>query len=310
MSILVPTSSLSRFANTNIDASAAIQYRLDKFPRVDGVTRGTIPIGGLLDLPAGVFTIGRPLSLYSGICLRGQGARTVLRYTGADAAIIFDGQNNFFPAVEQMQICSDTGGGIRFADSVVDAKGTLIRDLWIATKGQAISLRQKLGDQTIYNPTLERIEFRNLGSGALDARTINGRISQLMLTHEPRAGFIPPACGAMISFEWSAVVESVVAEHNSDTTLVRFADAGMGQGNFAAAGIHLEPNARIDGTIVPVMIVDNSIVHHAATLFYGTETCPIVVRNGGKLSAKIGTDGGLNAVRVDAGSTLVQPEAA
>jgi hypothetical protein len=297
-------SALSRFADTNYDASDAINWRISKFPRVDGNIHGQYPVGGVVELPDGVFTISKPIRLYSGVRFRGQGPSTSLKYTGPDAAIIMSGVNHCYVLVEQMQIFSDTGGGIRYTDEMEWGKGDVLRDLWLSTKGQAISMRRKLGDGTVYNATIERIEFRNLGSGAIDARTINGRVTQISMTHNPRADFTPPACGAMLSFEWSASVEQVVAEWNSDTTLIRFADAGQGPGNFAAAGIHMEPAARTDGRIVPVMIIDHSVFSHQAVMFYGTQTCPIVIRNGSKVSAQIVTDGGANAVQTDPSSTL------
>ena len=69
----------------SIDDTNAIQSAIDSLPRGTHPVAGE-PIGGIIYLPKGTYKISKPLLIYSGVVLRGEGSQTVLNGVSSNAS--------------------------------------------------------------------------------------------------------------------------------------------------------------------------------------------------------------------------------
>ena len=113
-------SSFGAIPNDGLDDTAAIQAAIDSLPLSAGVPNGLSPIGGIIAIGAGEFTLSQPLRISSGVWLQGLGAQTVLRNTSTtsdDTAIrIYSAYTHggiVGTRVQNLRIITDAARGIQ-----------------------------------------------------------------------------------------------------------------------------------------------------------------------------------------------------
>ncbi|MBC8107702.1 MAG: hypothetical protein H7Z14_14010 [Anaerolineae bacterium] len=190
----ITASSFGAIPDDDIDDTDAIQAAIDSLPTSNGTPMVTAPIGGIVLLAGGEYTLSRALMLKSCVILRGQGNQTILRNTSTDsnsAAITlyspFSGVSNVGVQVQTLRLITDKAEGINATCDVIDLR---LDSLTISSGGIAIDLH----GHDIYQATLNNITVENPGSSALylnvgrNNSAIN-RISGFTVKGAARVGF-------------------------------------------------------------------------------------------------------------------------
>ncbi len=185
--------------NDGIDDTAAIQAAINWLPRGDGLPRSGTSVGGLVLFGAGTYQTSGPITIPSGVWLRGQGNSTIVRNTSSDstrgAFEFIGGYSHGFnagAAIEDMSIWTAFAMGIRAAEGItsglVDAR---LAGLQISAGYRAMDLSAV----RTYHTTIVNVMVSDPGSTALwlgdtDGYSADNRIIGLQLQGTTRGGFV------------------------------------------------------------------------------------------------------------------------
>jgi hypothetical protein len=182
---------VSRAALVRPDDAEFIRAKLAALPQTGGTSLANAQNGGIVEIPAGTFTITRPILVPDSAVIRGQGGNTRIVNNGKGPAFVFhspygrDNGMNLNSRIEDLQISSDIGGGVSCDDSVLFLRGTTLRNLTISTAGPAIELKAL----TTEFPTISHVDITQPGAEAVVFTGTALTIDALKVMGFPRKGY-------------------------------------------------------------------------------------------------------------------------
>jgi polygalacturonase len=184
--------------NDGSDDTDAIQAAIDSLPQGNGIPVANSPCGGIIMLPAGTYRLSRPLKLFSGVWLRGEGPTTVLNNTSTDAsssAIFFYSPFNHGyivdPQLQNLTIQTAAAKGVKVDPTITGSLLNLrIEGLTISSGGAAMDF----AGVDVFQSTINNVTIVNPGANALWLRVERSsaalnRVTGLTVTGTARAGF-------------------------------------------------------------------------------------------------------------------------
>ena len=207
----------------------AIQRAIDSLPKPSGV--GTKePCGGVVVLPAGRYLLNKPLRVFSGVTLRGEGAGTVLYSPADEPAILMVSpfSHNYCTSatVEDLTIYTDKSPGIVADKSVTNLVQCRFENLLISAGGCAIDLDPNLAHKIYTQNTVVRNVFvSTFGGPALQLWGNANHIEQVCTEGGTRKDF--KADPAIVTIAGGGNdIRSCIIEANKPNPAVAFCISG------------------------------------------------------------------------------------
>lgn len=196
--LAVDVTNFGAFPNDGIDDTTAIQAAIDSLPKAQGVPNNIVPIGGIVTLPAGTFTLSQPLRMTSCAWLRGVGSQTVLNNVSTDpnsaAIFLYSAFGHGYcvnPQVQNLKIQTAAAKGIQVDPNLFgDLLDPRVDGVTISSGGTAIDF----SNVDVYQTTINNVTVTNPGGAALWIKVSRrnsalNRITGLTVTGTARAGF-------------------------------------------------------------------------------------------------------------------------
>lgn len=205
--------------------SDAIQAAIDSLPR-PSMPGGREPAGGVVALPAGRYALNKPLRIFSGVTLRGEGAGTVLHMTTDEPAILlvspFGHRYVASAVVEDLTIYTDRGDAIAADPAVSNIVQCRFENLLISPGGCAIDLNPGLANKTYTQNTLVRnIHVSRFGGPALRLWGNANHIEQVNTEGGTREGFKAEPAILSVAGTWNDI-RSCIIEANKPNAAVAY----------------------------------------------------------------------------------------
>lgn len=203
--------------------SDAIQRAIDSLPK-PSMPGDKAPAGGVVVLPAGRYLLNKPLRIFNGVTLRGEGAGTVLHMTGNDPAILlvcpFDHGYIASAVVGDLSIYTDKSPGIVADKSVTNIVQCRFENLIISSAGCAIDLDPDLAHKIYTQNTLIRnVHVSKFGGPALRLFGNANHVEQLNTEGGTRPGFTADPAIVTIAGELNDI-RSCIIEANKPNPAV------------------------------------------------------------------------------------------
>ncbi len=203
----------------------AIQRAIDTLPR-PSLPGDKAPAGGVVLLPAGRYLINKPLRIFSGVTLRGEGAGTVIHMSANEPAILlispFGHRYIASAVVEDLSIYTDKAPGIVVDKSVNNIVQCRFENLIMSPGGCAIDLDPGL-ERKIYtqNTMLRNIHISRPGGAALTLFGNANHIEQINTEGGTRDGFRAEPAIVTVAGEYNDI-RSCIIEANQPNPAVAF----------------------------------------------------------------------------------------
>jgi hypothetical protein len=196
------------------DDTTGIQRAIDLLPRSQGVPQGTIPVGGTIYLPAGVYRITQALRVPGGVVLQGAGPDSIIQYDGDRAAVEYVNEGAGIAAAAgaaDLTVRSARGGGFAVKAGVhLVLMQMRFRDLVLDTAGWGIDFRSN--DSYTQNSFFDNLLIKSVGAGGIAFNGNANKVNAVRAEGAPRDGFSSARGVVVIDGGGTSVTNSVLAD--------------------------------------------------------------------------------------------------